>query len=40
MDKGKKEFQKIWDNKDKEARKDNVPLIEEIDTSTMEDVSK
>mgnify|MGYP000909796617 CR=1 FL=1 len=37
MKKGADDFQKKWENKDKDARKDNVPLIEEIDTSSMED---
>lgn len=37
MKKGADDFKKKWENKDKDARKDNVPLIEEIDTSSMED---
>ena len=40
MEKGKVDFAKRWENKDKEARKDSAPLIEEIDTSTMQDYSK
>ena len=40
MKKGAVDFQKKWENKDKEARKDSVPLIEEIDTETMESTSK
>jgi hypothetical protein len=39
MKAGADAFKKIWENKDKEvnkeARKDNAPLIEEIDTAKM-----
>ena len=40
MKKGAEDFKKRWDNKDKEPRKDSAPLIEEIDTASMEEVSK
>tara|TARA_B110000285_G_C15130095_1_gene622974 strand:+ start:1250 stop:1435 length:186 start_codon:yes stop_codon:yes gene_type:complete len=40
MKKGAEDFKKRWANKDKEPRKDSAPLIEEIDTTSMEEVSK